>query len=170
MRIMIDLETMGLPPDGIICTVGIATDEGDEIEIFIDWVKTTKGSIDLSTVEWWLKQHQEARNHILECNQGVDELQACQAIIDFLNEHGFDENDEVWCNSPNFDSTLLESMFSRNGLRLPWMFWQLRDFRTIRALFPNYERPPVSHTALDDAKSQLRELNKLLDKIQEGQE
>lgn len=165
MRVMIDLETMGLPPDGVICTIGIVTDEGNEVEIFIDWVNHSKGEVNLSTVAWWLEQSQEARSYILDFHQGINELQACEAIIDFLNGCGFDENDEVWCNSPNFDSTLLESMFSRNGLSLPWKFWQLRDFRTVRSLFPNHTRPPVAHTALGDAKSQLIQLECMLAEI-----
>ena len=74
----------------------------------------------------------------------------------------------VWCNGMNFDLPILENAFQAVGARTPWSYYNGRDYRTLKGMFPKElvnrlrVKPTVAHDALDDARAQALALIALL--------
>lgn len=169
---MIDLETMGLPPTGALISIGACFFDVATCTIGPTFLRTVNlatavrdgGTIDASTVIWWLGQSQEARDGVRF--SAIDVKTALQDFIDFVNEHSRWQDVRPWGNSSTFDLSILGGAFQRSGLRTPWYFTQERCFRTVRNIYPAVEYDPAdkgtgAHNALEDAKFQAEHLFKI---------
>lgn len=168
-HVSIDLETLGKGHDAAITQLGwcpfdpttgvIGT--GNAIN-----VSPTCGVIDPSTVVWWLQQGEDARmGMVTAIDTGVTLAQGLRDFGECLYEpeHAM-EGVCVWGNGATFDITILESAYSRCGLVVPWMFYNVRDMRTIVHLAQDLRgfnrasvvRAGVHHDAAADAAHQAR--------------
>jgi len=167
-NIMLDLETMGITANSAIIAIGAC--EFDDFEITkefyinVDLEKMIRKGFDIdgSTIMWWMKQSDEAR----EVFQGkkASPAEALEAFREFMGKNPRDI--QVWGNGSDFDNTLLINMFQKYGVKSPWDFWNNRCFRTLKASFPQLkiERKGTHHNALDDAKFQAEYLIELVNK------
>lgn len=185
-RIMLDFETLSLKENAVLlaigaCTFDPATGEiGAEFYAAID-PRTQHGrDIDASTVLWWMKQDEAARTKITSAIEAADAVEAglpdeltdeAQALIEadaafsiqavargvltWIGTLGDDI--EVWSNGA-VDHAWFNSMFEYAGYKNPIPFWKQRDYRTLKALFPEIKREDygVAHNALDDAIGQAK--------------
>ena len=162
-HVMLDLETLGVAKDAVVCSVGAVVfnpDTGelkDEFHQHVDWQSalTAGRTITASTVQWWLGQSDEARKALiagtknaLPWNQVLDNFAA------FFPRWAY-----VWGNGATFDVTLMETGYACRGKGYaPWSFGNVRDVRTIQHLaapfYPEVELEGVAHDALADAKHQ----------------
>jgi hypothetical protein len=155
-QIHLDLETLGIRESSKILSIGavhMANTFYRELDITL-YNGMPVFTQDQSTIDWWEEQGgfqpQETPispyNAIAEFNTWVQDCIAEGA-------------DEVWANSPTFDCDMLR--FHMDALLhadAPWMFWQERDVRTLKALARSmrvtarsYKNP---HHALVDAQNQ----------------
>ena len=170
--LMIDTETMGMPPDGALLSIGA---------VFFDLQTCTLGptfnqSINLSTsvrdggtltpgtIIWWLGQSQEARDAVRF--SAIDIRTVLQDFSDFIDEHSYHKNVRLWGNSSSFDLSIVGSAYKRAQIKQPWHYTNERCFRTVRNMYPHVEYMYASkgtgaHNALADAIFQSEHLFKI---------
>lgn len=157
-NVMLDLETMGNRPDAAITAIGaVIFDNSGVKDRFYEVINLTSsveagGTMDTSTVLWWMKQNEAARKEFEKPGMIIN-----QALLKFSE---FVPPDMVlWGNGSDFDNVILKSAHDRLGLRTPWKFWNNRCYRTMKNTF-NISYPPINgaHNALIDAEYQAKHL------------
>lgn len=161
-RIMIDIETLGQQPGSVITSIGAVRFNHehtlDEFSVCVDPVSCEDAGLrlDAQTVMWWFDQSQDARSAWMA--QDTVKLEyALMELREWIVRSGDDI--EIWGNGANFDPVLLESAFRVARIDVPWKFWQVRCFRTIKCLLPWTELrvfPQVEHDSIEDARAQAK--------------
>lgn len=163
MHLMIDLETLGVRPDARIIEIGVAAFRLDAegvdkaFSVCLD-VGMQGGTIDKGTIDFWLKQSDEARQHLVQAvkhppREALDLLEA-----EFSPWGKFQG---IWSHGPAFDMTILQTLYSKLGRSVPWSYQHTRDTRTLQLAVKLLGLPPVeypktgtSHSGVDDAVNQ----------------
>lgn len=175
LNVMLDLETMGKGPDAAIVAIGAvkfdpATGLGDTFYANVDLASSVehKGVMDASTVMWWMKQSDAARQRLVT----PDPVCIADALLrfeDWVNGGPHIQRPAtdvaMWGNGAAFDNVILRGAYERLGLEPPWQFRGDRCYRTLKALHPEVPLPPsegTHHNALDDAVFQARHLLEIL--------
>ncbi|HAY0385817.1 TPA: exonuclease [Escherichia coli] len=175
-HLSVDLETMGTTPDAPINSIGgkffdpETGEMGPEFSKTID-AKTGGGTVDISTIEWWLVQSSEARSAILVNQIPLDD--ALLQFREFISEHSDEKFVQVWGNGATFDNAILRRSYERQGIPCPWRYCNDRDVRTIVELgktigFDARTAIPfegVPHNALDDARHQAKYVSVIWQKL-----
>ncbi|EJY6339831.1 3'-5' exoribonuclease [Escherichia coli] len=175
-HLSVDLETMGTNPDAPINSIGgkffdpETGEMGPEFSKTID-AKTGGGTVDISTIEWWLVQSSEARSAILVNQIPLDD--ALLQFREFISEHSDEKFVQVWGNGATFDNAILRRSYERKGIPCPWRYCNDRDVRTIVELgktigFDARTAIPfegVPHNALDDARHQAKYVSAIWQKL-----
>ncbi|WP_352523031.1 exonuclease [Escherichia coli] len=175
-HLSVDLETMGTNPDAPINSIGgkffdpETGEMGPEFSKTID-AKTGGGTVDISTIEWWLVQSSEARSAILVNQIPLDD--ALLQFREFISEHSDEKFVQVWGNGATFDNAILRRSYERQGIPCPWRYCNDRDVRTIVELgktigFDARTAIPfegVPHNALDDASHQAKYVSAIWQKL-----
>ncbi|WP_208463840.1 exonuclease [Escherichia coli] len=175
-HLSVDLETMGTNPDAPINSIGgkffdpETGEMGPEFSKTID-AKTGGGTVDISTIEWWLVQSSEARSAILVNQIPLDD--ALLQFREFISEHSDEKFVQVWGNGATFDNAILRRSYERQGIPCPWRYCNDRDVRTIVELgktigFDARTAIPfegVPHNALDDARHQAKYVSVIWQKL-----
>jgi DNA polymerase III epsilon subunit-like protein len=167
--LMIDTETMGLPPDGALLSIGavffdLQTEQfGPPFSRTISLATAVRdgGTLTPSTIMWWLGQSQEARDAVRF--SGGDIRVVLAELADYIAEHSRVQDVRPWGNSSSFDMTLINSAYIRSGIPTPWHFTNERCFRTVRNMYPQVEyniekKGKGAHNALADAVFQAEHL------------
>lgn len=172
--LMIDIETMGNTPGAAILSIGaVFIKDGKLAEEFyrrIDLDSCIKSGLkmDASTVEWWLKQSDDARASIT-IEKGQELYHVLHEFASFVKVSTIGCGDlQVWGNASTFDVVLMEEAYRKSFIPLPWAFWTHRCYRTLKNLFPGVAKPEftgIKHHALDDAKFQALHLINILNHI-----
>lgn len=171
-HVMLDLETMGQGPDAAIIAIGARGFDpehglGPGFYITVDLEDAVRhgGTIDPSTILWWMRQSDEARAEFQRPGQSIET--ALAAFSAWMFEH-FDVADvNVWGNGSDFDNTILSSAYQRAGIDRPWPFWGNRCFRTLKNIVPMaMPRTGTHHNALDDATTQATHAIAMLQHLQ----
>jgi exodeoxyribonuclease VIII len=174
-HLMIDLETMGGPPNGAIVGIGaipfnISTlAKGPPFYLAVNLADSVNAGmkIDPATVIFWMRQSKEARDAII--NSTVPLAHALTEFAAFKHQHA--PNSFVVGNGSSFDLTILGEAFKYCGIATPWQYWQERCFRTLAAMFQgvvNYdpkEKTGVAHNAADDCDFQVNHLFRIKELI-----
>lgn len=159
-NIMVDLETLGKSPDGVIVSIGavVFDNEGlyDDFYEVVDIGSCGKLGLkfDASTIEWWLGQSDEALDVFKKKGRNIKDV-----LGRFREFVGKDEA-KVWGNGSLFDNCILTTAYKLLGEDTPWGFRGDMCYRTVKNLAPEIkiQRAGVHHNALDDAKSQASHL------------
>lgn len=162
-QLMIDLETMGVAPSAVILSLGaVLFDKSGVLEeksYTFDFVEQQRmgRTVDPNTMLWWMEQGDAARSIISRS------VKAGSSIKNFAIEFSAwvkNQGDlEVWSNGASFDVVLLEHLFYQLRMPVPWKFWNIRCYRTLKAFHPierNQIREGVKHDALCDARFQAK--------------
>ncbi|EHH4143017.1 exonuclease [Escherichia coli] len=175
-HLMIDLETMGKNPDAPIISIGAVFfdpqtgETGPEFSKIID-MDTCGGTVDISTIKWWLKQSREAQSSIL-----TDEIPLDDALLqfrEFIDENSGESFVQVWGNGANFDNVILRRSYERQEIPCPWRYTNDRDVRTMVALglVMDFDARNVitfegdRHNALHDARYQAKYVSAIWQKL-----
>ncbi|HDQ6893129.1 TPA: 3'-5' exoribonuclease [Escherichia coli O174:H8] len=175
-HLMIDLETMGKNPDAPIASIGAVFfdpqtgEQGPEFSKIID-MGTCGGTVDISTIEWWLQRSGEARAAILADRIPLDD--ALLQLREFIDENSGEFFVQVWGNGANFDNVILRRSYERQEIPCPWRYYNDRDVRTIVELgkaidFDARTAIPFEgerHNALDDARYQAKYVSAIWQKL-----
>lgn len=172
VEIMLDLETMGQGPRAAITQIGaVAFNTGTRsivgrFQRNVDLESSVRcgGEMDASTVLWWLRQSDEAREAYKGATCHI--RNALQDFREFIAPYEPVEREglPVWGNGASFDNVILRGAYERIEMQTPWKFWQDRCYRTVKAMnnAVPFERVGVHHLAVDDAESQALHLMKIL--------
>lgn len=173
-HVMIDIETLGNKGTSAVATIG-AVEFGagfvteNTFYTRIDWIDALKyGTMDASTMKWWMQQNDEARFEMVK--DGAISLK--KALRDFAN--WFPKESCVWGNGSVFDIGILDYAFQQVQVKIPWHYRHVRDVRTIVDLTNGYITPRdyaddnVVHNALDDAIYQAKYTSVMMKLIAES--
>ena len=161
-QVMLDLETLSSEPNAPIIQIGLCAFDIRTGEIGPDFgllvrpdFKMTPPS--LSTVCWWLKQSDAARQAVADCEYGVLPSVACFRVSGWIAEYTA-QNFELWAMPPSFDVVILENTFRTCDLPTPWHYAATRDLRTLESIAgmtkADRVKATVAHDAREDARAQ----------------
>lgn len=177
MDIMIDLETLSTRPDAAIIQIGavlfepvsggkILNDKGFNSYTLI---QDGAGSIDNSTLAWWLQEKSAAKMGAELEHKAVSLGEALKAFVEWpMNTKGIYWNDitGIWAKPADFDFPILRMAFNRFGLDAPW---NRHATRCAKTLFHAVGKTPdidwtgfIYHDALDDAIGQAMQVQKAM--------
>ena len=171
-HIMLDIETFGQAPNGVIISLGAVkfdpaeTAFSDEFYVGIDTVGQTRlgRTFDADTINWWLQPEQRPALEIWSRSPQVHLAEALDGFTQWVGGDSF----LVWGCSPTFDNTIVRNAIEACGIICPWHWRNDRDFRTLKALAPKNLEPGfmgTPHYALDDAAHQTRWLLKIAEHL-----
>lgn len=173
-HISIDCETMGTANDALLLSIGaVAFDplSGQVLEEFHAIIDQdgahAVGSIDASTVFWWMRQGEAARDALFANDL---ERVTLRAALDGLAAMVSRYPGAVVWQRGNKDSEWIASACQSQSMRCPWRYWQVRDQRTLAKLFEHvpFEQigGEVKHNALADAKNQAAHVSAIFQHLQ----
>ena len=168
-NLMIDIETLSTSSNAVILSIaavkfafGSNDTETFSVNICPKSSKNFGMIVSSDTIDWWKKQKPEALKTFME-----NQVDICDAL-DQLNAFiGPDTKDIVfWSNGTNFDFPILQWSYNATGKNIPWKYWNIRDTRTVYAIFGidmlKYERVGTYHNAIDDCLTQIKALKEAL--------
>lgn len=169
-EVMIDIETMGTRPNAPMVAIGAVAFNlhsmtmGERYYANIDLNSSVEGGavLDPDTVMWWLSQSDEARAKLTSGTR-VHVLDFLKGFSTWLDDSCVSQRDrKVWACGTDFDNTILAEHYRRASLPVPWRYYNSRDQRTVRDLWPaikeTVRRKGTHHNALDDAIFQVEVL------------
>jgi len=176
-NVMIDIETLSAHKNAAIIEIGAVefnkyTGEiGETFNVIIkpsDWCKNDR-HVNGETIQWWLKQSNEARERFTTKQTDVDYCileKALDKLKYFLIDCDSVDNDKnvvVWGNGSSFDIAILEDAYNYFNIELPWKFWSVNDVRTIVDLKPEIKAMSkfdcgIKHSAVSDCLYQIKYL------------
>lgn len=163
-HIMLDIETLGTRPGFVVLSAAFVR--------FSDYASTSVNlnvedqiaiglERDPDTIAWWAQQSQEARAAAF--GPAAPLLPVLEHLAAWLAWAGPDAF--IWCHGASFDAPMLQEVYRRAGLPIPWSFRNVRDTRTLYDLAGvNLADYPTgtAHNALDDAIAQTKAANEAL--------
>lgn len=174
MDVLIDLETFGIGPDAVICSLGAVRFDplGEGIKETFYLPVDPQSCIDVGmtvtggTILWWLRQEEAARHAIAKVMAHYPIKVALEA---FWRWYG--DAKHVWGKGASFDPVIMTSAFNLTGIPCPWSFRDIRCVRTLEDL-AGIGKEAVSvgtvHNALDDATSHALNVQKAYATILNG--
>lgn len=156
-QVHIDLETLDVKSTAYILSIGAVFgaetfyEEIDQPEYAGYSQHFTESQ---ATADWWAKQG----GYRITQAPMPPYAALSKFSLWFERVTGFDQDVEVWANSPSFDCSILRHHFNVYNLAVPWQFYQEADVRTIKKLY-QFLRLPIKayknpHNALLDAQNQ----------------
>jgi 3' exoribonuclease, RNase T-like len=182
LDLMIDLETLSLDSNAYIRSIGACFFGPGDPVIYSTFYQCCDGPnqigshIDPDTQAWWSRQSVVAQSALI--NQAGVQLKP--TLEDFSRwVWKFQEQESIrllqlpmivrpWGNGASFDIPIIENAMKRERVPIPWRFYDIRCFRTLKALYPNVVAEPFTgekHNALDDAIHQAKHAARILQKI-----
>ena len=160
--LMIDIETIGTGPDACILTIAMQTFDpfadgwyDNHYYARIDTESQPDRNIEDGTLAWWASQSPLVREEAFAEENRIPLKQALEEMHPMIWNSNF-----VWANGPTFDMNIIEHAYKSYDINLPWKYYKVRDARTVYSLYPDLERGPASHHALDDCQQQILKLQK----------
>lgn len=153
--ISIDLETLDTKPTAAILAIGIIDSHGCRVHVLpsVSEQLQTGRTLSDDTLAWWLRQSDAAR----EALQGerISLAAASKAVTSYFKEakEVYGEY-RVWGNAPSFDCDILGHFLGAKQ----WPFYLERDVRTAREVLSSRTAPDTAHSALSDARAQLKDV------------
>lgn len=170
-HLMIDIEAAGKSTSAALLSIGAVFFDpatGKLGEQFYQPVRLASaqyhgGTIDASTIEWWMQQSEEARS-VFNAENRVSLKDALNSLAAFIKTMADDAVVHVWGNGPAYDNAILATAFHATWIKQPWSFSKDTCVRTMVMLGrqlginPKYTllREGEHHNALDDAIFQAR--------------
>lgn len=105
------------------------------MELFFD-IKTQKQLynrvISDETVTWWKQQSKDAQQRVFHNTHTKHDLEKLTELFtEYCVKHGVNKNTKVFLRGPDFDHTIMCSIYQFFDKNLPYNHWNLRDIRTI---------------------------------------
>lgn len=172
-HLMLDLETLGQKANTAVLSLGAVLFTSKEViaETYIvpslkSQLSGNKRAVDADTVAWWMKQDVYAKKVFEEAMQSPLTIAGfCSDFSVFIDKHAGRSDIVAWSNGAGFDVPIMEHIMHSVGLEVPWKFWNIRCYRTLKYLFPienAVAKQSVKHNALDDARFQANCVMKFL--------
>lgn len=170
LHIMLDIETLGKAPDGVILQIAaVAIVDKEIVDSFFTHVSTDQQQnrvVDAATVLWWMQQPHAALAATASQKFGChlpDGLSALQKFV-VLQESQTGRLAFIWGNGADFDNAILTHAANQCNKRL-WGYRQNRCFRTLKNMCPvimGEQALDTKHTANGDAEYQAKWLIEIM--------
>lgn len=178
LHIMLDLETMGTkhcPP--ILQIAAVTFDPISPIGIiskfnaYISLANNIRAGLlpEPETMEWWNKQSSEAKQQVLEASNRsqLSLFDACYSFKNWIEDVKNENNADylgVWGNGSLFDIRIMNDVFGKLNIPIPWKYNEDRDMRTIVDIantLTGFDHKSVpfegtAHNAVDDCQHQIK--------------
>jgi hypothetical protein len=191
---MIDIETLGTKPGAPVTSIGACWFDPEQT----NWMNGTarpaypgywrinveevinlcRDGITGSTLLWWMEQSEQARKELTNKAGTVTVRQALQGLRQMImnqSEVVYHRDVYVWGNSNLFDMGLLEHLYQKLNIDIPWHYSRDMNVRTITWLakmLHGVERPEMpegmAHNAFNDAQHQARYVQSMVALIRSG--
>lgn len=169
MHVMLDIETVGGPPDGAVVAIGAVKFNKkriiSEYEAYIPKGSALLyGKKDEGTELWWSKQDPEIRAKVFGGSEAP--VGACNRFIEFCKGAEL-----VWAKPITFDCVVTRHLFRQLGLEFPFHFRKERDASTLISLAKEHGLKfgdivnASKHDPLSDARTQALQIMKILNAI-----
>jgi len=164
--LMIDIETMGTDNNSAIISIGAVFFNKEKIGREFYKIINLQSNLDVNlvinedTVIWWEKQSLEAKKEFSNITKAPDLTEVLNDFINFIKEENQIKKIKPWGNGAAFDIPILENAFKQCNLEIPWKYYNVKCFRTLKSLFKidaSKIKPNVlKHHSLNDAKYQAK--------------
>lgn len=146
-NIMVDIETLGITETAHILSIGLCSFS------LTEGVRNTDGrwefqlglaeqnrSIDVSTLDFWLRQPAETFAKVTKLDLSLKD--ALESLVDIITDHKRDGNKvKLWCNGANFDFAILKNALKQCHMPTPWAYYEENCMRSVKTLVgANYDR------------------------------
>lgn len=88
--------------------------------------KPTQGTID-----WWKKQSQEAQDRVFKNPNKIDLADMLDKFDAYCKRMGVTKDTKVFLRGPDFDHTIMVTIYKHFNRNVPYNHWNLRDVRTV---------------------------------------
>lgn len=167
--VMIDFETLDTCPSAAVVQIGavefdrLTGELGREFKVNVDAQSAVNSgaTLNASTIEFWLKQNDAARNSIL-AEPRVPIYEAFDSFNKFLSGSKF-----IWSHA-TFDFPILCETLKRLHIKPNFSYRSARDIRTLVDLSgggTTVVREGTHHDGLDDAKFQAKYCCEMMKRI-----
>ena len=169
----IDIETLGTKPDTTVLTIGAIkfnpfTYEEPHSDLYLkidaDQQLESGRSVDEDTLTWWTQQPQEIQDEAFLSTNRI----SVEDTLTQLNKYLVGV-DKIWCQGPVFDICILENLYRQYDKHFNWVFWNIRDSRTLFGLMPEDPRKKykfAAHNALEDCRIQSKCIQEVYSELQ----
>jgi hypothetical protein len=170
--LMCDVECMGKADNAALLSIGAVFFDVSTCTLGPTFLQTIHlgsavahgGTMDPSTILWWLGQSDEARKGVRFGGRAIDAV--LSDFTDFIKGVCRAADVRPWGNSAAFDLSKIGTAYDRLGVPRPWFWNNERCFRTVRNLNPQVEydfksKGDAAHNALADATFQAEHLFKI---------
>ena len=177
-HIMVDIETLSTAKNAVVLSIGAVFFDPKTGTVLDEFYKELRLSdqanrkVDISTVQWWMKQVAEhpERASIFEqgdINKHCPVRNALLLLRDFIFSCREDGQDFcVWACDPDFDLSILTTLYADYELPVPWKYNEPKSVRTMRMLGKEVGLPKkeeiATHNALEDCIRQAKEVSAVL--------
>lgn len=167
-NVMIDLETLSVSNNASVLVIaGVKFNRNGNADKNTFYRRITLDSciklgldINNETVEWWNKQPEDIKKEIFEEKDRIDISTAIREFTEWFGNCKY-----IWSHGSCFDCVILTEIYKRLNLQTPWMFYNIRDTRTLFDL-GNVRMNDLSgenkHHALADCYRQIEGIRKSL--------
>lgn len=168
-HIMLDLETLGTRPGCVVLAAAFVrfSDEAHTtLNLSIPDQQQLGLEIDPETHRWWGEQEAKHPGAWAAATSNPTPLRA--ALEHFSTWIAWAANGAdplIWCHGATFDAPILQELYRRASLPVPWKFWNIQCTRTLynlASINPKDYAVPPPHVALNDAIGQTRAANAAL--------
>ncbi len=176
-HMMIDIETLSTGIDALVLAIGVVPFDEKTVyrhaglHVSLNWQEQLDlgRNVNESTLRFWLSQPEKAREGILSGTG--QKIKPALGKISKVFEKYLDSDSGVWAKGPDFDVSIIRSLFKSVKTIIPWKHWQPKDVRTALMYGPaNEVKEPkghIKHNALSDAIFQAMQVKKFLEFINE---
>jgi hypothetical protein len=171
---MIDFETLGKAPDGVVFEVALAvfdrengiTETWDSKINHVSCIQYG-GRLDSSVMDWWLR---EDKTKFAKLNADApNQPDVKDVMVDIHALIAKYKAPRIWSKGAGFDIPILNFYMNKVGLVPPWTFANEKCVRTMFGLIPGIEyklkMEGEKHTALDDVMHQVYVLSEVYNRL-----
>jgi hypothetical protein len=175
---MIDLETYALTSNAYIRSIGACFfDENGVVDSFYescDGSRQDLADVEDEAVNWWRSQSDEAKaalanpqnNRLEDTLNSLSRWITAELAMQRRVRRRPDLDVCVWGNGSDFDLVILTNAYRRCGIDIPWKWYNVRCYRTLKSLaayaVPKPKFVGARHDALNDALFQAEHASMIL--------
>lgn len=162
-HLMLDFETVGQRSDTAVLSLGTVLFEGGKILDEKLWIFNLsrqldgfRRSVSADTLLWWMNQGDKAKSVFEKTKNGMLLSDFAKNFREMFEQY---PDLRVWGNGATFDVSIVENILTTFAIPHPWKFWNVRCYRTLKAMHGieiGQVREGTHHDALADAQFQAK--------------
>lgn len=169
--LMIDAETFSVDSNagmislgGVLFNVARGIEDRQEFKMNFDLqevLDNPRFHTSASTLSWWVSQNQKAFKAATSEQYPVEHVlkEFSTWLKEYTKPGNWDKRDvRLWANGAGADTPWLRNYYEAYGIETPWIFFNERCYRTLKAMSKVPMLRANDHDALSDARNQAHHL------------